>query len=132
MIDSFFKKKSEEEKSKELMIKQLDLRYAQVAIELERLKSLDKKIDRITERLKAIDSVIETEGVQIPSQTKSAKTIEAIKLILDKHGDMTSSDLSKLIKLSRTRCNEYLREMEDLGILVSKINSRKKIYGIRQ
>ncbi|MHA1953437.1 MAG: winged helix-turn-helix transcriptional regulator [Candidatus Heimdallarchaeaceae archaeon] len=132
MIDSFFKKKSEEEKSKELMIKQLDLRYAQVAIELERLKSLDKKIDRITERLKAIDSVIETEGVQIPSQTKSAKTIEAIKLILDKHGDMTSMDLSKLIKLSRTRCNEYLREMEDLGILVSKVNSRKKIYGIRQ
>ena len=132
MIDSFFKKKSEEEKSKELMIKQLDLRYAQVAIELERLKSLDKKIDRITERLKAIDSVIETEGVQIPSQTKSAKTIEAIKLILDKHGHMTSMELSKLIKLSRTRCNEYLREMEDLGILVSKVNSRKKIYGIRQ
>lgn len=132
MIDSFFKKKSEEEKSKELMIKQLDLRYAQVAIELERLKSLDKKIDRITERLKAIDSVIETEGVQIPSQTKSAKTIEAIKLILDKHGHMTSSELSKLIKLSRTRCNEYLREMEDIGILVSKVNSRKKIYGIRQ
>lgn len=132
MIDSFFKKKSEEEKSKELMIKQLDLRYAQVAIELERLKSLDKKIDRITERLKAIDSVIETEGVQIPSQTKSAKTIEAIKLILDKHGNMTSSELSKLIKLSRTRCNEYLREMEDIGILVSKVNSRKKIYGIRQ
>jgi len=132
MIDSFFKKKSEEEKSKELMIKQLDLRYAQVAIELERLKSLDKKIDRITERLKAIDSVIETEGVQIPSQTKSAKTIEAIKLILDKHGSMTSTELSKLIKLSRTRCNEYLREMEDIGILVSRINSRKKIYGIRQ
>ena len=132
MIDSFFKKKSEEEKSKELMIKQLDLRYAQVAIELERLKSLDKKIDRITERLKAIDSVIETEGVQIPSQTKSAKTIEAIKIILDKHGNMTSMELSKLIKLSRTRCNEYLREMEDLGILVSKVNSRKKIYGIRQ
>ena len=132
MIEYFLKNKIEEEKSKELMIKQLDLRYAQVAIELERLKSLYKKIDRITERLKAIDSVIETEGVQIPSQTKSAKTIEAIKIILDKHGNMTSMELSKLIKLSRTRCNEYLREMEDLGILVSKVNSRKKIYGIRQ
>ena len=132
MIDSIFKKKTEEEKSIEQMLKQLDIKYATLAIELEKLKLLNQKIDRISDRLKDIDSVIEAEGIQISSQSKSAKTMEAIRLILDKHGDMTASELSHLIKLSRTRCNEYLREMEDIGVLVSRVNSRKKIYGLRQ
>jgi Fic family protein len=132
MFKSPFKKNKDEDKPLELLMKQLDLRYAQLAIELEKLKSLNKKIDRINEKLKSIDSVIESDGIKLPSQTKSAKTIEAIKLILEKHGEMTASELSKLIKLSRTRCNEYLKEMEDIGVLVSKTISRKKVYGIRQ
>ena len=132
MFKSPFKKNKDEDKPLELLMKQLDLRYAQLAIELEKLKSLNKKIDRINEKLKSIDSVIESDGIKLPSQTKSAKTIEAIKLILEKHGEMTALELGKLIKLSRTRCNEYLKEMEDIGVLVSKTISRKKVYGIRQ
>ncbi len=132
MFESIFRDRDRENKSIEVMLKQMDAKYSQFSFELEKLKSLNQKIDRISDRLKAIDSIIEADGIQIPSQTKSAKTMEAIKLILDKHGEMTASDLSSLIKLSRTRCNEYLREMEDIGVLVSKVNSLKKIYGIRQ
>jgi len=132
MFKSPFKKKKDEDKPLELLMKQLDLRYAQLAIELEKLKSLNKKIDRINDKLKSLDSIIESDGIKLPSQTKSAKTIEAIKLILEKHGEMTALELGKLIKLSRTRCNEYLKEMEDIGVLVSKTISRKKVYGIRQ
>ena len=60
------------------------------------------------------------------------KTKEAIRLILQKYREMTPYQLSKLIKLSRTRCNEYLKQMEDDGLTISRTISRKKFYSLRQ
>lgn len=129
---SIFKSKEEEKKILEESIKQLDARYAGIAMELERLKKLSEKIDRIEAKLKGLDNIISSGGMSFQPRTISFKTKNAIKLILQKYGKVTPSQLSKLIKLSRTRCNEYLKEMETEGIALSIIDSRKKFYSLRQ
>ena len=127
-----FDSKKDEQKSIETLLKQLDLRYAQLAIEIERLKSLNQKIDRIESKLRGIDDVISDSGITLQRRTISVKTKEAIRMILQKYREITPSQLCKLIKLSRTRCNEYLKEMEDEGMAISRTISRKKFYSLRQ
>ena len=122
---SIFKSEDEEKKILEDNIKQLDIRYANVAMELERLKKISERIDRIETKLKGLDDFVSSGGLSLQPRTISVKTKEAIKLILQKYGKVTPSQLSKLIKLSRTRCNEYLKDMEEEGIAVSIVDSRK-------
>jgi len=129
---SIFKSEDNEKKILEENIKKLDVKYAKIAIELERLKKLSEKIDKIEAKLKGIDDIVSAGGMSLQPRTISVKTKEAIRLILQKYGKVTASELSKLIKLSRTRCNEYLKEMEEEGILFSLIDSRKKLYSLRQ
>ncbi|MEM5829737.1 MAG: winged helix-turn-helix domain-containing protein [Candidatus Aenigmatarchaeota archaeon] len=103
-----------------------------MAIEIEKLKNLGEKIKEIDTRLKEIEKVISVGGFRLRTNSVSSKTKEAIKMILQKYGELTPSQLSRLIKLSRTRCNEYLKEMEHEGITTSRIESRKKYYRLRQ
>jgi DNA-binding Lrp family transcriptional regulator len=51
--------------------------------------------------------------------------------LLKKHKNLSSSQLSKLIGLSRTRCNEYLKELEREEIAENITVGRKKIYRLR-
>ncbi|NIO44468.1 MAG: winged helix-turn-helix transcriptional regulator [Candidatus Aenigmarchaeota archaeon] len=129
---SIFKSEDKERKILEDSIKKLHVSYAKISIELERLKKLSEKIDKIESKLKGLDDIVSAGGMTLQPRTVSVKTKEAIRLILQKYGKVTASELSKLIKLSRTRCNEYLKEMEEEGILFSIIDSRKKLYSIRQ
>jgi len=132
MFMSFFKSKDEEKNSIETLLKQLDMRYAQLAIEIERLKGLNQKIDKIESNLRSVNDVISASGITLQRRTISVKTKEAIRLILQKYREVTPYQLSKLIKLSRTRCNEYLKQMEDEGMTISRTLSRKKFYSLRQ
>ena len=127
-----FNSKKDEQKSLETLLKQLDLRYAQLAIEVESLKNLNQKIDRMEAKLRGIDDVISESGITLQRRTVSVKTKEAIRMILQKYREITPSQLSRLIKLSRTRCNEYLKQMEDEGMAISRTMSRKKFYSLRQ
>ncbi|MFW9852800.1 MAG: winged helix-turn-helix transcriptional regulator [Candidatus Thorarchaeota archaeon] len=129
---SIFKSEDKEKKILEEGIKKLDVKYAKIAIELERLKKLSEKIDKIESKLKGLDDIISAGGMSLQPRTISVKTKEAIRLILQKYGKVTASELSRLIKLSRTRCNEYLKDMEEEGLLLSIIDSRKKFYSLRQ
>lgn len=56
------------------------------------------------------------------------KRIEKVAGLLQKHGKLTCTDLSKLLNLSRTRCNEYFKQMEELGMVKSAEEGRKKLY----
>ncbi|MEM5778593.1 MAG: winged helix-turn-helix domain-containing protein [Candidatus Aenigmatarchaeota archaeon] len=132
MLSSIFKFKKDEKEILNETIKQMDAHYVKMAYELEKLKNLNRKINTISSKLKVFEEVASNSGIEIKPQTMSVKTKEAIKLILQKHKELTSSELSKIIKLSRTRCNEYLKEMENDGILTSKIRCRKKFYSLRQ
>jgi len=129
---SIFKSKDEEKRILEENLKQLDSRYVNIAMEIERLKKISEKIDRIEAKLKGLDDIISAGGMSLQPRTISVKTKDAIKLMLQKYGKVSPSQLSKLIKLSRTRCNEYLKGMENEGIALSTIECRKKFYSLRQ
>jgi response regulator of citrate/malate metabolism len=131
MIGSLFKSKHKEKDSVSKNVREMDINYIKMAYELEKLRNVNRKIDTINTKIRAFEAVASTNGLDIKPQTMSVKTKEAIRLILQKHMELTSSELGKLIKLSRTRCNEYLKEMEIEGILSSKINCRKRLYFLR-
>ena len=132
MFRSPFKNRTEEEATLQNIVKQLDVRYAQLSIEIERLKNLGEKIDKLETKLLSIDDTISSTGIKIQQRTISVKTKEAIRMILQKYREITPAQLSKLIKLSRTRCNEYLKQMEEEGMALSRVDSRKKFYCLRQ
>ncbi|MEM7821341.1 MAG: winged helix-turn-helix domain-containing protein [Candidatus Aenigmatarchaeota archaeon] len=125
------KKNSNEEQMAELL-RQMDAQRAQMAIELEKLKNLWEKIQEMDSRLREVERIISAGGFKLSTKPVTSKTKEAIKMILQKYGELTPFQLSRLIKLSRTRCNEYLKEMEREGIAVSRTESRKKYYKLRQ
>jgi response regulator of citrate/malate metabolism len=132
VFDTIFKQKRNEKDMLNETIRQMDVNYVKMIYELEKVRNLNRKIDTISSKIRAFEEVASTSGIEIKPQTMTVKTKDAIKLILQKHKELTSSELSRIIKLSRTRCNEYLKEMENDGILVSRINCRKKIYSLRQ
>mgnify|MGYP001379926662 CR=1 FL=1 len=131
MLGSIFKSKNNDKDSVSRNVREMDINYVKMAYELEKLRSVNRKIDTINTKIRAFEEVASTNGLDIKPKTMSIKTKEAIKLILQKHTELTSSELGRIIKLSRTRCNEYLKEMENEGILTSKINCRKKMYFLR-
>jgi response regulator of citrate/malate metabolism len=55
------------------------------------------------------------------------KKIEKIISILQQHEKLSSIQLSQMLNLSRTRCNEYFKQMEELG-LVEGIDIGKERY----
>ena len=126
------KNKPNQESSMDDMIRHMDMQYAQFAVELEKLKNLKDKIQKIDTKLNEIEKIISSGGFKVQTKPVSSKTKEAIRLILQKYGELTSDQLSKLIKLSRTRCNEYLKEMELEGTTVSRVECRNRLYKIRQ
>lgn len=132
MFDTIFKLKRNEKDVLSETIRQMDVNYVKMVYELEKVKNLNHKIDTLNSKMRAFEEVASTSGIEIKPQTMTVKTKDAIKLILQKHQELTSSELSRIIKLSRTRCNEYLKDMENEGILVSRINCRKKLYSLRQ
>lgn len=132
MLESLFKNKKNQEEPMESVLKKLDAQYIQMALEIEKLKNLREKIEKIDDKLKEFERVLNKRQIKPLAPPVSARTKEAIKLILQKYGETTASQLSKLIKLSRTRCNEYLKEMESEGVLTSKVVCRKKYYMLRQ
>ncbi|MCX8178738.1 MAG: winged helix-turn-helix domain-containing protein [Candidatus Aenigmarchaeota archaeon] len=113
--------------------KQLNIQHAQLFKVIEDMRELNQKIERIFVELEQIKqkldkTPISDNGFENQAQLKKDKTKEAIKIILRKKGRMTSEDLSKLIGLSRSRCNEYLKEMERNKEAKSEIENRKKYY----
>ena len=128
----FLKPFSERKLSAEEIAKQFDMQYVQMAMELERTKTTLKRVNKIDSRLRDIENTIKTEGVAVKSTTISSKVKDSIRVILLKQPSITSVQLSKTLNMSRTRCNEYLKEMENDGILESFLKCRKKYYKIRQ
>lgn len=47
-------------------------------------------------------------------------------------GEKTSTDVGDILNMSRNRSNEYLRAMEQQGILASRFSGKKKYYKVTQ
>lgn len=98
------------------MIKEMNLTLEEVAEKVDQLMFLY----RSNSREKTSPSV------------RKMKVKEMITLLLQQHGAISAPQLCELLNLSRTRCSEYLKELENKGILESELDCRKKIYRIRQ
>lgn len=128
----FLKSFSDRKLSVEDVAKQFDMQYIQMALELERTKNTLKKMGKIDTRLRELENAIKSEGMVVKSTTITSKMKESIRVILLKQNAVTSSQLARILNMSRTRCNEYLKSMENDGILESFTKCRKKYYKIRQ
>ena len=60
-----------------------------------------------------------------------SKRIEKIKSLLKRHEKLSSTELSELMGLSRTRCNEYFKMMERLNLVKPTLVGREKFYGLK-
>jgi hypothetical protein len=60
----------------------------------------------------------------------SDKRRESVQNALRQHGRLTSGQMSKIIGLSRTRCNEYLKDMEREGLVQATLEDKKKFYSL--
>ncbi len=98
-----------------------------------RLRELEKKIEMI--KRERIEEIIEEEKCAVEEKPESVRTIKVknmIKSLLEQHGKLTAEELGKLINLSRTRCSEYLKDMERKGILKSSTVRRKRFYELKK
>jgi predicted transcriptional regulator len=124
------KKEKKDEKIDEMM-KLIDSQLSMISMEIEKLKNLSSKIENIEKKMAVLEELIKEQGVEIKPRPVSEKTKEAIKTLLKKYGSLNAWQVAKLLNMSRTRCAEYLKQMEEEGILVSRWKSRKKYYSIR-
>ncbi|MGC8812678.1 MAG: winged helix-turn-helix domain-containing protein [Candidatus Aenigmatarchaeota archaeon] len=83
-------------------------------------------LEDIVRRIEKLESMIQKESEN--ESVRKAKIKDQIISLLEQHKRLTSSQLSKLINLSRTRCNEYFRELTAEGITEGVLVDRKKYY----
>jgi len=125
-------KRGKKDEMNEVISKQLGVQYIQIFKILERMRELDEKIKENQLLLKDLTEKYMRMYKKKNEIPLKEKTKVAIKLILKKHGKMTSNELSKILHLSRTRCSEYLKELEEEKIVKGEIVKRKKYYSIKK
>lgn len=103
----------------------------------EEVQSGDEIVDKIISKVQGLVDVSSLKKVLEekldrklglkPSHVEMRR-IDSITNLLQKHGKLCSWDLANLTGLSRTRCNEYFKKMENLGIAESVEVGRQKYY----
>ena len=97
-----------------------------------RLREMEKKIEGV--RRERIHDILEYQkisnvpGKNRPESMRTLKVKSMIKSLLEEHKKLSSTDLGRLLKLSRTRCSEYLNELVREGVITSTTVRRKKFY----
>lgn len=96
---------------------------------------IHKRIDDISTNTKNVDKKLEDlKNSLVPLSRSKSDSIRKLKMkrmiieLLKKHNRLTSSDLSVKLDLSRTRCSEYLTELERDGVAKGVVVSRQKFY----
>lgn len=83
-------------------------------------------VDRIIMEMKKVARPL------IPHKEKitivESKRIERIISFLQEHKTLSSYQLAQMMGLSRTRCNEYFKQMEELGIVKGIDNGKERFY----
>jgi Fic family protein len=87
----------------------------------------DVKRDRIHEFLDYEKLVSRSQQIDGDS-VRTLKVKGMVKSLLGEHKKLTTAQLSKLINLSRTRCSEYLIDLERRGMVKGTTVRRQKFY----
>lgn len=94
-------------------------------LSLEEKRAKIMEIDELIQRIERLEKMLEEKK---PEGVRKTKVKQQIIELLKEKKKLTSSQLGKLIGLSRTRCNEYLRELTREGITEGVLIGRKKYY----
>jgi sugar-specific transcriptional regulator TrmB len=86
---------------------------------------------RILAQTKQMIKTVEEKITEEKPTPVEFKRIENITSLLQKHGKLSSLQLAQLTNLSRTRCNEYFKQMENLGLVEPIIIGKEKYYRLR-
>ncbi|UCD02921.1 MAG: winged helix-turn-helix transcriptional regulator [Candidatus Aenigmatarchaeota archaeon] len=98
----------------------------------ERMKEMNFTLEEIAEKVEQLMFLYQSNSRQKTSPSvRKMRVKEMITLLLQQHGQLSAPQLCNLLNLSRTRCSEYLKEMENKGLLESELNCRKKFYKFR-
>ena len=97
---------------------------------------VERIVSTIRSTQEAPEEVVDVESIKsmLSSNEKTIverKRMERIVDMLRRHSRLTSMQLSQLIGLSRTRCNEYFKEMETLNIVEPVILGKEKFYTLK-
>ncbi|MEM5812217.1 MAG: winged helix-turn-helix domain-containing protein [Candidatus Aenigmatarchaeota archaeon] len=98
----------------------------------ERLDEISEKLSHLHERIDALEGKKPSTAKESADGVKKSRIKKVIENMLKEHGKLTSYDLVQMLGLSRTRCNEYLKEMERAGLVKGTTIKRKRYYEIRQ
>lgn len=121
----FRQKKDEDKIAIGIINQKLDNIYNFLTRIYDRLLEIEEKQKELESELSIIKRNLKIEDIGTPL---TKKTKELIKILLKKHGKLTAQDLANLLNLSRTRCSEYLVEMEEEGEVKSVREGKKKYY----
>jgi DNA-binding transcriptional regulator GbsR (MarR family) len=98
------------------------------------LDHIKERLDEISQKISALHERIDTMEGRKSDRTEDGVKKSKIKKIIEdnlrEHGKLTSYDLSQILELSRTRCSEYLNEMERAGVIKGVTFKRKRFYEI--
>jgi len=95
----------------------------------ERLDDISQKLSHLHER---IDNLEGRKAERTEDGVKKSRIKKTIESNIREHGKLTSYDLAQILSLSRTRCSEYLNEMERAGVIKGVTFRRKRYYEIKQ
>lgn len=90
------------------------------------VRDIISKVEELS-RSRSILDVIEARAGEKPGIVE-ARRIETITGLLQQHGKLSSEDLANHTGLSRTRCSEYFKLMEEMGIVEPVLLGREKFY----
>ncbi|MFC2143027.1 hypothetical protein ACFLQN_01365 [Candidatus Aenigmatarchaeota archaeon] len=90
-----------------------------------KIVKLSKKIDTLHEMIKG--NKVNKNVDQSPVKTR--KRNQVMELV-EKNIKLSSYDLSFLMNISRTRANEYLKELERDGLLKNELIDKKMYYRV--
>jgi Fic family protein len=101
-----------------------------------RLREMEKKLEGV--KRERIHDLLEyqkmstSSGRGRPESMRTLKVKSMMKSLIEEHGKLSSTDLGRILKLSRTRCSEYLNELVREGVLTHTTVRRKKFYELRK
>ncbi|MFH1623057.1 MAG: winged helix-turn-helix domain-containing protein [Candidatus Aenigmatarchaeota archaeon] len=85
-------------------------------------------IDGVREEVKAAANARPVIAARDQLTIVEQKRMEKVLSLLQEHGKLTSPQLANIMNLSRTRCNEYFRHMEQLGLVEGVEVGKEKYY----
>lgn len=94
-------------------------------------RSFREEADQILLQLKDLNKKMEEIHSKVILNKESATKLKRKKQIihlLKENGGSTAAEIGEKLKLSRTRCSEYLNELEEEGIARGFQKGRKKLY----